>query len=158
MLTLDFRGMFAADSKAITASAVGTPRNQPGGSWKAIIEPIDPFLQSVSDRLTRQVTTFEPALAPYAEYALNGHGKHLRPALVALTANAVGKEVDDSHITVAVIIEMVHLATLVHDDIMDEAEIPNAVNHRGVYARVDYISDGERNKQTPFLRGGRKFP
>lgn len=123
MVILDFTGMFAADSKAITASAVGTPRSQPGDSWKAIIEPIDPFLQSVSDRLTRQVTTFEPDLSPYAEYALNGHGKHLRPALVALTANAVGKEVDDSHITVAVIIEMVHLATLVHDDVMDEAEI-----------------------------------
>src|SRR6267142_1294128 len=123
MVILDFTGMFAADSKAITALAVRTPRNLPGDSWKAIIEPIDPFLQSVSDRLTRQVTTFEPDLTPYAEYALNGHGKHLRPALVALTANAVGKEVGDAHITVAVIIEMVHLATLVHDDVMDEAEI-----------------------------------
>src|SRR5204862_6097532 len=49
-------------------------------------------------------------------------GKHLRPALVALTANALGKA-DDAHVTVAVIIEMVHLATLVHDDVMDEAEI-----------------------------------
>src|SRR5689334_918164 len=123
MVILDFRGMFAADSKAITASAVGTLRNKPGDSWKAIIEPIDPFLQSVSDRLTRQVTTFEPDLTPYAEYALNGHGKHMRHALVALTANAMGKEAGDSHITVAVIIEMVHLATLVHDDVMDEAEI-----------------------------------
>jgi octaprenyl-diphosphate synthase len=123
MVILDFRGMFAADSKAITASAVGTRRNLQGDSWKAIIEPIDPFLQSVSDRLTRQVTTFEPDLTPYAEYALNGNGKHLRPALVALTASAVGKDVDDAHITVAVIIEMVHLATLVHDDVMDEAEI-----------------------------------
>lgn len=122
MVILDFRGMFAADSKAITASAVGTPRTKPGDSWKAIIEPIEPFLQSVSDRLTKQVTTFEPDLAPYAEYALNGNGKHLRPALVALTANAVGK-VGDAHVTVAVIIEMVHLATLVHDDVMDEAEI-----------------------------------
>lgn len=122
MVILDFRGMFAADSKAITASAVGTPRAKPGDSWKAIIEPIDPFLQSVSHRLTKQVTTFEPDLAPYAEYALNGNGKHLRPALVALTANAVGK-LTDAHVTVAVIIEMVHLATLVHDDVMDEAEI-----------------------------------
>jgi len=122
MVILDFRGMFAADSKAITASAVGTPRTKPGDSWKAIIEPIEPFLQSVGDRLTKQVTSFEPDLVPYAEYALNGNGKHLRPALVALTANAVGK-VGDSHVTVAVIIEMVHLATLVHDDVMDEAEI-----------------------------------
>src|SRR5882724_4608243 len=122
MVILDFRGMFAADSKAITASAVGTPRTKTGDSWKAIIEPIEPFLQSVSDRLTKQVTTFEPDLEPYAEYALNGNGKHLRPALVALTANALGKA-DESHVTVAAIIEMVHLATLVHDDVMDEAEI-----------------------------------
>ena len=41
---------------------------------------------------------------------------------LALTANALG-ETDDAHVTVAVIIEMVHLATLVHDDVMDEAEI-----------------------------------
>jgi octaprenyl-diphosphate synthase len=122
MVILDFRGMFAADSKAITASAVGTPRTNTGDSWKAIIEPIEPFLQSVGHRLTKQVTSFEPDLVPYAEYALNGNGKHLRPALVALTANAVGK-VGDVHVTVAVIIEMVHLATLVHDDVMDEAEI-----------------------------------
>src|ERR1051326_8263891 len=122
MVILDFEGMFAADSKAITASAVGTPRTKLGDSWKAIIEPIEPFLQSVGHRLTKQVTSFEPDLVPYAEYALSGNGKHLRPALVALTANAVGK-VADAHVTVAVIIEMVHLATLVHDDVMDEAEI-----------------------------------
>ncbi|MEK7706869.1 MAG: polyprenyl synthetase family protein, partial [Verrucomicrobiota bacterium] len=40
----------------------------------------------------------------------------------ALAANTLGK-INDSHVTVAVIIEMVHLATLVHDDVMDEAEI-----------------------------------
>lgn len=122
MVILDFEGMFAADSKAITTSAAETPRTKPGDSWKAIIEPIEPFLQSVGTRLAKQVTSFEPDLVSYAEYALNGNGKHLRPALVALTANAVG-EVSDAHVTVAVIIEMVHLATLVHDDVMDEAEI-----------------------------------
>jgi octaprenyl-diphosphate synthase len=46
----------------------------------------------------------------------------LRPTLVALAANSIGK-ISDSHVTAAVIIEMVHLATLVHDDVMDEAEI-----------------------------------
>jgi octaprenyl-diphosphate synthase len=70
----------------------------------------------------KQVTTFDADLVTYAEYALNGNGKHLRPALVALSANALGKPTD-AHVTVAVIIEMVHLATLVHDDVMDEAEI-----------------------------------
>jgi octaprenyl-diphosphate synthase len=76
----------------------------------------------VHTRLARQVEEFDTSVGPYAEYALSGNGKHLRPALVALSANALGK-LNDSHVTVAVIIEMVHLATLVHDDVMDEAEI-----------------------------------
>ena len=97
-------------------------RAEQAGSWKEIVGPVEPFLEKVSQRLARQVSEFDPALAPYAEYALTGNGKHLRPTLVALAANSLGK-VNDSHVTVAVIIEMVHLATLVHDDIMDEAEI-----------------------------------
>ena len=86
------------------------------------MEPVEPFLESVSQRLAAQVNEFDPALAPYAEYALAGNGKHLRPTLVALSASALG-QIRDAHVTVAVIIEMVHLATLVHDDVMDEAEI-----------------------------------
>ena len=70
----------------------------------------------------KQVEAFDPDIVRYADYALNGQGKHLRAALVALTAKALGK-VNDAHVTVAVIIEMVHLATLVHDDVIDEAEI-----------------------------------
>ena len=86
------------------------------------MEPVEPFLDAVTPRLEKQVHEFDPGLAPYAEYALTGNGKHLRPTLVALAANSLGK-LNDSHVTVAVIIEMVHLATLVHDDVMDEAEI-----------------------------------
>jgi octaprenyl-diphosphate synthase len=114
--------MFAADSKVVSAREGNALRAESPCSWKNIIEPVEPFLQAVAERLTEQVNSFEPDLAPYAEYALNGNGKHLRPALVALSANAVGKATD-AHVTVAVIIEMVHLATLVHDDVMDEAEI-----------------------------------
>ncbi|HEX4343469.1 MAG TPA: polyprenyl synthetase family protein, partial [Verrucomicrobiae bacterium] len=84
--------------------------------------PVEPFLETVSQKLVHQVSEFDPNLAPYANYALNGMGKRLRPALVALSAGALGP-VNDDHVTVAVIIEMVHLATLVHDDVMDEAQI-----------------------------------
>src|SRR5438552_5233684 len=113
--------MLAADSKVAPAPSE-TLRAEPVYSWKQIIDPVEPFLTAVNQRLSEQVDAFDPAIAPYADYAINGEGKHLRPALVALTANALGK-VSDAHVTVAVIIEMVHLATLVHDDVMDEAEI-----------------------------------
>src|SRR6266704_4830245 len=114
--------MFAAGSKVLPTPISDTFNAEPMCTWKEIIDPIEPFLEAVSQRLAKQVDAFDPDIAPYADHALNGQGKHLRPSLVALTANALGK-VSDSHVTVAVIIEMVHLATLVHDDVMDEAEI-----------------------------------
>ncbi|HZR18802.1 MAG TPA: polyprenyl synthetase family protein [Verrucomicrobiae bacterium] len=114
--------MLAADPKVVSSPPTGTPRTQPAHSWKHIIDPVEPFLEAVSYRLVQQVKAFDPDIVPYADYALKGQGKHLRPALVALTAHALGPP-GESHVTVAVIIEMVHLATLVHDDIMDEAEI-----------------------------------
>lgn len=114
--------MLTADSKVVSARMREAARAQPAHSWKHIIAPVEPFLEAVSHRLVQQVEAFDPEIVPYADYALNGQGKHLRPALVALTAQALGRP-SEAHMTVAVIIEMVHLATLVHDDIMDEAEI-----------------------------------
>ncbi len=114
--------MLAADSKIVSTPVAEPIRAGAAASWKQIIDPVEPFLDAVSRRLAEEVEAFDPELAPYADYALNGQGKHLRPALVALTANALGKP-NDAHVTIAVIIEMVHLATLVHDDVMDEAEI-----------------------------------
>jgi len=86
------------------------------------VEQVSPFLQAVNERLIQQANDFDPKIVPYAQSALNGGGKHLRPTLVALAGSAVGKT-GDAHVTVAAIIEMVHLATLVHDDVMDEAQI-----------------------------------
>src|ERR1044071_4674229 len=113
--------MFAAESNVVRVPPVPS---LPGDafSWKNIVGPVEPFLDAVHTRLAAQVEEFDASVGPYAEYALNGNGKHLRPALVALAANALGKA-NDAHVTAAVIIEMVHLATLVHDDVMDEAEI-----------------------------------
>ncbi len=91
-------------------------------NWSRIVGPAEPFLQSVAARLAQQVHEFDPAIAPMARYALANQGKQLRPALVSLSGGAVGK-IGESHVTVAVIIEMVHLATLVHDDVMDEARM-----------------------------------
>src|SRR6266699_501610 len=91
-------------------------------AWKQIVGSAEPFLQGVGRCLEEQILAFDPEIAVYARYALTGQGKQLRPALVALSAAATGR-INDAHTLAAVIIEMVHLATLVHDDVMDEAEI-----------------------------------
>ena len=114
--------MLAAESKAATSGLSDSPDINPNRSWNQILEQANPFLQAVTQRLIQQANNFDPQIVPYAQSALNGSGKHLRPTLVALASAAIGK-VGDEQVTAAVIIEMVHLATLVHDDVMDEAEI-----------------------------------
>lgn len=113
--------MLATQTSASTPVAIDLSTDASVG-WKQVIRSAEPFLQAVAQRLADQIQAFDPEIATYAEYALTGQGKQLRPALVALSAGATGQQNDD-HVLVAVIIETVHLATLVHDDVIDEAEI-----------------------------------
>jgi octaprenyl-diphosphate synthase len=117
--------MLVAESKVASAVAFGSPDAALNRSWRQIVEPVEPFLQAVTRQLIQQVNDFDPQIVPYAQYALNGGGKHLRPTLLALSAAALN-QTTDAHVTAAVIVEMVHLATLVHDDVIDEAEIRRA--------------------------------
>ena len=114
--------MIVAQTKMVEVpiAVVAPAGSQP--AWRQIVEPAQPFLAAVAERLGEQVQAFDPEISAYTQYALTNQGKQMRPALVALSAGATGK-LSDAHVTVAVIIEMVHLATLVHDDVMDEAEI-----------------------------------
>ena len=114
--------MLAAAINVTGSTGERVSNADPTCSWKKIVEPVEPFLHAVTDQLIRQAQGFDPQIVPYAEHALNNGGKHLRPTLVALAAGCFGKPTD-AHVKVAVIIEMVHLATLVHDDVMDEAQI-----------------------------------
>ena len=114
--------MLAAESKVVSSHAGHASDADPARSWKKIMEPVEPFLHAVTAQLVEQARQFDPQIIPYAEHALNNGGKHLRPTLVALAAGCFGKP-GEAHVTAAVIIEMVHLATLVHDDVMDEAQI-----------------------------------
>ena len=81
---------------------------------------IKPDLDKIEERLRFQVQEFDPGISGYVSYALDGNGKRIRPALVLLAAHASGKSTPQ-HVDLAVIVELVHLATLVHDDIMDGA-------------------------------------
>lgn len=57
-----------------------------------------------------------------AEYIVGGGGKRLRPALLLLTAGATGYRGTEQH-TLAAVVEMIHTATLLHDDVVDESSL-----------------------------------
>jgi octaprenyl-diphosphate synthase len=83
---------------------------------------INSHLYSVEERIRAQAREFDPAVEGYVAYAVESSGKRLRPALVLLAGGATGS-VNSSHLDLAVVVELIHAASLVHDDIMDGADI-----------------------------------
>ncbi len=73
--------------------------------------------------MRRQVGQFEPEIQSMAAYCLDITGKRLRPTMVFISGWKGDGVVSDDLVRAAGVVEMVHLATLVHDDIMDRAEI-----------------------------------
>ena len=72
--------------------------------------------------LDSQIEAFEPQIRFLVEYCLKNSGKRIRPSLVFLTGKKQDPAVYQKLVQVSAVIEMVHLATLVHDDILDGAE------------------------------------
>lgn len=85
-------------------------------------EAIKPGLARVENRILVQADSFDPGIRGYIAYAIESQGKRLRPALCLLSAEATGG-VQEAHDDLAVIVELIHLASLVHDDILDNALI-----------------------------------
>jgi len=83
-------------------------------------ELVRPELARVEVSIREQVRGFDSAIEPYIAYICNTSGKRIRPALAILVGGATGGFTDD-HLKMGVILELIHMATLVHDDIMDGA-------------------------------------
>ncbi|MFY8269473.1 MAG: polyprenyl synthetase family protein [Terrimicrobiaceae bacterium] len=91
-------------------------------SFTEAFELINPHLYTVEERIRAQAKSFDPAVEGYISYICGAGGKRLRPALALLSAGATGK-ITPGHVDLAVILELIHIATLVHDDIIDGAEL-----------------------------------
>ena len=91
---------------------------------------VSPLLESVLrddmqavDRVLRESLASDVALIrQVAEYIVGGGGKRLRPALLLLAAQACGYR-GTHHYTLAAVVEMIHTATLLHDDVVDESSL-----------------------------------
>ena len=78
---------------------------------------LDGYLDALEERLARSVATHPGLVAAVGNEALAAGGKRLRPTLVFLSA-APGEE---PSLAAGVAVELVHMATLVHDDLIDRA-------------------------------------
>ncbi len=76
----------------------------------------------INQALDSQIQGLSPTVRELVEHAVNGGGKRLRPLLTLLTARAFGWRSDETY-PMACALEILHTATLVHDDILDGAEL-----------------------------------
>src|SRR5947209_717001 len=88
----------------------------------AVYAPIAPELAEAERIFEAELGSRLPFVRHLVEHCTRMRGKRLRPALLLLTARACGG-VTPAHPVLAAVVEMIHTATLVHDDILDEAVI-----------------------------------
>lgn len=100
-----------------------TTTAQPADLLQSLYAPIAAELAEVETQLKAELRSDYPFVDELVRYGCLLGGKRLRPALLLLTAKAVGGRVTREHITLATVVEMIHTATLVHDDVLDEAQI-----------------------------------
>lgn len=108
-----------------THKSQGSPQRQTpvatADAFAEALELVNTHLYTVEERIRSQARMFDPAVEGYVSYVCDKGGKRLRPAMALLAGGTTGK-ISSSHVDLAVILELVHVATLVHDDIMDGAE------------------------------------
>jgi octaprenyl-diphosphate synthase len=77
---------------------------------------------AVDAAIRRRLQSDVVLIRQIAEYIIAGGGKRLRPALVFLAAGATGYR-GEHHVELATVVEFIHTATLLHDDVVDESEL-----------------------------------
>jgi octaprenyl-diphosphate synthase len=79
-------------------------------------------LREVEASITSQTKAFAEPVQDYIHYVCASSGKRLRPALALLSGGATGN-INEDHTKLGVALEYIHMASLVHDDIIDEANL-----------------------------------
>lgn len=79
-------------------------------------------MTAVNQKIQKQLTSDVSLINQLGYYIISGGGKRIRPMIAVLTGRALGYD-GDKHIQVAALIEFIHTATLLHDDVVDESDM-----------------------------------
>ncbi len=78
--------------------------------------------KAVDNLIIKQLSSDVVLINQMGHYIVNNGGKRLRPMLMLLSAKALGR-IDSNHLLLAAVIEFIHTATLLHDDVVDESDL-----------------------------------
>lgn len=91
-------------------------------SYKEILKSIEDPLKKVEDILIKNLVSDIPLLTEVSQYILQAGGKRFRPALLLLASGTVG-DISEKACVAGAVIEYIHTATLLHDDVVDNADL-----------------------------------
>lgn len=108
---------------------------------EATLQRIAEEMEAVETELQAQLQSYVPLVREVGEHTLSAGGKRLRPALVTLTAAATGLDFDTARTRkLGACMELIHMATLIHDDVIDRADlrrgVPTAASRFGNTAAI----------------------
>ena len=103
--------------------------------FEKIVQPIQSHFSALGQCLEAQVNAFEPEIQELVRYCVLNQGKRIRSVLLFLSGFNGSDVVIEEQVMASSVVELVHLATLVHDDILDDATMrrnrPTADNKYG---------------------------
>jgi len=128
-------------------NSVPTNKYQDKSDLSQIFEPISLELSVFDKKLIENLSCSSSALNEITKYVIESGGKRLRPAVTFLVAKALNRGILSSqHFQVGLALEMIHTATLIHDDVIDKAEtrrgnktVHNRWNDKIAIAAGDYL-------------------
>src|SRR5262245_3156061 len=103
-------------------SALPVEERENGRRFLSALSLIEGKLQRVEELLLLRTRSDIATIAKIGDYLVEGGGKRIRPALLLLSSHLLGYQ-GERDVRYAAVIEFIHTATLVHDDIIDDAEI-----------------------------------
>ncbi len=95
---------------------------QSNSSFEEALELIRDDLEKVDQEFRKNLRSSVPIISAVGEHLLLSGGKRFRPILLLLSSKLCGYE-GDQHITMASLVEFIHTATLLHDDVIDKADL-----------------------------------
>lgn len=95
----------------------------PSHAFAGVFALVAPPMAELDRYLRAQLGAFEPEIRSMVDYCIDTSGKRIRPALTFLSGWRGPGAVSAELVRAAAVVELVHLATLVHDDIMDDADV-----------------------------------
>jgi len=112
----------AAPATAVNQSNATAPQTPAGTDLATLRRLVRDDMQQVNELIERRLYSEVELINRLSHYIINSGGKRLRPALVLLSSRALGYS-GNQHIELAAIIEFIHTATLLHDDVVDASKL-----------------------------------